>query len=90
MADDPKATRFGRVKARIMKDVRAQAVLRDVHRSGGTDGWDHLRSHGHSAATVRGCVTRGELLEGTPRRYQITDAGLSKVCTLTPAERPDA
>lgn len=27
-------------------------LLRDVDRSGGTDNWDHLRSHGHHAQII--------------------------------------
>ncbi len=51
-------------------------ILRDVERSGGTDRWSHLHSHGHHYMQVKACVRRGELEEiGGAYFYRITDAG---------------
>lgn len=52
---------------------RMASLLRDVQRSGGTDRWDHLKSHGHSHSTVRSAVLRGYLLELLDS-YKATDA----------------
>ncbi len=57
--------------------ARALAILRDVQRSGGSDVWDHLHSHGHRNAVVRSCCARGELIEDPAYRYTLTDAGRS-------------
>jgi len=52
------------------------AILRDVERSGGTDRWSHLHSHGHHYSQVTACVRRGDLQEiGGAYHYRITDAG---------------
>jgi hypothetical protein len=50
------------------------ALLRDVERSGGKDRWSHLRSHGHSFATVRSAVFR-ECLIANGYDYEMTDYG---------------
>lgn len=54
---------------------RREHLLRDVVRSGGTDNWDHLRSHGHHIATIRSAISDGYLAHLASRVYQITDAG---------------
>lgn len=51
------------------------AILRDVVRSGGFDGWSHLHSHGHHFKQVMACVHRGDLEMLGPYRFIITPAG---------------
>lgn len=51
------------------------AILRDVARSGGTDRWSHLHSHGHHIMQVRAAVNRGDLIERSLYHFQITPAG---------------
>jgi hypothetical protein len=51
------------------------AVLRDVIRSGGTDHWAHLHSHGHHFSSVKACVIRGDLTRIRAYHYEITKAG---------------
>lgn len=51
---------------------RMASLLKDVERSGGKDRWDHLRSHGHSYATVRSAIDRGYLCEVDRKKYQMT------------------
>lgn len=52
---------------------RMGALLRDVQRSGGTDRWSHLKSHGHHYPTVRSALERGYLREMVDDRYELTD-----------------
>jgi hypothetical protein len=52
------------------------AILRDVERSGGTDQWSHLHSHGHHFMQVTACVSRGDLREPYAYQYALTEAGL--------------
>lgn len=58
---------------------RALAVLRDVIRSGDRDGWDHLKSHGHSFSTVWSCIHKGWLSAINRYNYEITPAGRAEV-----------
>lgn len=52
---------------------RLASLLRDVRRSGGTDRWDHLKSHGHHFSTVRSATDRGYLRELIDGRYTSTE-----------------
>lgn len=61
---------------------RKERLLRDVIRSGGTDRWSHLFSHGHKHPTVRLCIREGSLVETEPYRYEITDAGRRCIAEL--------
>lgn len=60
---------------------RMGALLRDVDRSGGTDRWSHLHSHGHSYSTVTAALRRGLLKEFQSYQYELTDRG--RVALLT-------
>jgi len=53
------------------------AILRDVERSGGSDVWSHLHSHGHHFKQVMACVHRGDLLQERPYEFSLTDLGRS-------------
>lgn len=52
---------------------RMATLLRDVQRSGGTDRWSHLHSHGHRFATVKSATARGYLEETSAYHYKLTD-----------------
>lgn len=56
---------------------RAELLLRDVIRSGGTDNWSHLSSHGRSFSTIRSLLRQGYLenIEGSAYRFKITKSG---------------
>lgn len=63
----------------LAQNYRRQAVLRDVARSGGTDIWPHLSSHGHHFSTVRSCVRSGHLREIRAYVYELTSEGMRSV-----------
>ncbi len=55
-------------QAQLAQMARREALLRDIARSGGTDRWDHLRSHGHHHATIARAMRQGYVM--SPKRHQ--------------------
>lgn len=59
--------------------LRADAVVRDMARSGGVDNNVHLRSHGHHSSTIQSLIRRGEVtsfpMSGS---LELTHAGWSR------------
>lgn len=67
-----------RIDAAVIAQLdRLTYLLRDVVRSGGRDGWGHLRSHGHHYATILRAVRQGYLKHLYPKSfgYEITQDG---------------
>jgi len=60
------------------------AILRDFVRSGGTDRWSHLHSHGHNYMQVQACANRGDIARDSSYEWRITDKGLSALSRSTP------
>jgi len=52
---------------------RADALLRDITRSGGRDTYDHLKSHGHHHSTIRRALRCGLIREPRRRIYEIVE-----------------
>lgn len=53
---------------------RMMQALRCVERSGGTDRWSHMFSHGVKFPTIRSLVSRG-YLTADGYQYELTEAG---------------
>jgi hypothetical protein len=71
-----------RIDAAIHAQIdRMVSLLRDVDRSGGSDRWSHLFSHGHKFPTVRSAV-RQEYLSADGYRYRLTDSGRQYLADL--------
>lgn len=67
-------------RPRIDKAIHAQLdrlsyLLRDVDRSGGRDGWDHLKSHGHRMPTIQSAIRQGYLRTAAFRQWSLTGGG---------------